>query len=52
MVDETTAALSLLDEGDARRTELQQWLADGLRTLFADARATAAIGSGSARSST
>ncbi len=39
MVDETTAALSLLDAGDARRAELQQWLADGLRTLFTDARA-------------
>ena len=39
MVDETTAALSLLAAGDARRTELQQWLADGLRTLFTDAHA-------------
>lgn len=38
MVDEATAALAFLGEGDARRAELQQWLADGLRTLFVDAR--------------
>ncbi len=38
MVDETTTALSLLEPNDGRRVEIQQWLADGLRILFDDAR--------------
>ncbi|MFN2203636.1 MAG: hypothetical protein ACK2UO_20735 [Caldilineaceae bacterium] len=39
LADEAAAALANLDAEDVRRVELQQWLSDGLRTLFADARA-------------
>lgn len=39
MVEEVTAALSLTDPDPLRTSELQRWLADGLYTLFDDARA-------------
>ena len=39
LADEAAAALANLGADDIRRLELQQWLSDGLRTLFADARA-------------
>ncbi len=40
MVDESAAALAFLPSDSAQRSELQQWLADGLRVLFDDARAS------------
>jgi hypothetical protein len=40
MVQMTSDALAGLPEGDVRRTELQQWQADGLRQLLADAQRT------------
>ncbi len=38
MVDESASALAFLATDSARRSELQQWLSDGLHVLFQDAR--------------
>lgn len=38
MVSDAAAALAFMTPDDPRRSELQQWLADGLRVMFDDAR--------------